>query len=70
VFYPPLSRIVYPEQIKRVEDLGGKPTEEIIARLPFRELLDLGVLPPIVGLYAWDEAAFDAVLVSHAHIDQ
>jgi ribonuclease J len=48
---------------------GGRPIEDKIARLPYKELLDLGVLPPITGLYAWDKAAFDAVLVSHAHID-
>ena len=49
--------------------LGGKPIEAKVARLPSSKLLDLGVLPPIQGLYAWDEAAFDAVLVSHAHLD-
>ena len=49
--------------------LDGKPIEDKIARLPYKELLSLGVLPPIEGLYAWDEVTFDAVLVSHAHID-
>jgi ribonuclease J len=49
--------------------LGGKPIEGKIARLPYQKLLELGVLPPIKGLYSWDEAAFDAVLISHAHID-
>lgn len=49
--------------------LGGKPIEDKIARLPYQELLELGVLPPIEGLYSWDDAAFDAVLVSHSHID-
>lgn len=49
--------------------LNKKPIEDNIARLPHTELLKLGVLPKIEGLYAWDEADFDAVLISHAHID-
>lgn len=41
-------------------DLNGKTQEELSA---------MGVLPPINGLYAGDERGFDAIIVSHAHID-
>jgi ribonuclease J len=30
---------------------------------------ELGVLPPIKGLYKWDKPSFDAIVISHAHID-
>jgi ribonuclease J len=49
--------------------LNNEPISDDIAKLPHTELLALGVLPEIEGLYAWDEASFDAVLISHAHID-
>lgn len=37
--------------------------------MPYKELLALGVLPAIKGLYSWDQAGFDAVIISHAHMD-
>ena len=49
--------------------LNNAPIDDDIAKLPHTELLALGVLPKIEGLYAWDEAGFDAVVISHAHID-
>ncbi len=49
--------------------LNGSPIEDTIAKLPSVKLLELGVLPKISGLYTWDEPAFDAVVISHAHID-
>ena len=49
--------------------LNDKPIDDNIAKLPYEELLKLCVLPQIQGLYAWDDPAFDAVIVSHAHID-
>jgi ribonuclease J len=49
--------------------LHNEPISDDIAKLPHMELLKLGVLPKIEGLYAWDDADFDAVLISHAHID-
>lgn len=36
---------------------------------PYDKLIASRVLPDIKGLYAWDEPMFDAVLISHAHID-
>lgn len=49
--------------------LKGQPIDDSVARLPADKLLELGVLPGIAGLYAWDEPDFDAVVISHAHID-
>ncbi len=49
--------------------LNNEPIEDNIAKLPPAELLALGVLPKIEKLYDWDDADFDAVLISHAHID-
>lgn len=49
--------------------LRGKPIDDHVASLPSEELLSLGVLPDIKGLYRWDSPAFDAVIISHAHID-
>lgn len=36
---------------------------------PYQELLELGVIPEVRGLYGWDWPEFDAVLISHAHSD-
>jgi ribonuclease J len=49
--------------------LNGQPIDDDVARLQYERLLELGVLPKISGLYAWNEAQFDAVLISHAHLD-
>lgn len=49
--------------------LNGLPIEDDVAKLPAEKLRELGVLPPIEGLYRWDEPSFDAVVISHAHID-
>lgn len=49
--------------------LDGKPIDNKISKLAPAQLLRLGVLPDIKGLYSWDKPSFDAVLISHAHID-
>ena len=49
--------------------LNNEPIDDNIAHLPHAELLALGVLPRIAGLYAWDEPHFNGVVISHAHID-
>lgn len=49
--------------------LNNEPISDDIAKLPHTDLLTLGVLPNIEGLYGWDVMNFDAVLISHAHID-
>ena len=49
--------------------LNGAPIDTNLAGLPGAELLALGVLPKIAGLYAWDNREFDAIIISHAHLD-
>jgi ribonuclease J len=49
--------------------LNDKPIDNSIAKLPYERLIELGVLPLIEGLYSWDKAGFDAVIISHAHLD-
>jgi len=49
--------------------LNGNPIEDGVLKLPPEELLKLGVLPPINGLYEWDSPSVDAVIISHAHLD-
>ena len=36
---------------------------------PYDKLITSGILPEIKGLYGWDVPGFDAVVISHAHID-
>lgn len=49
--------------------LNGNPIDDSVSKLPQEELLRLGVLPHIDGLYQWDTPNFDAIIISHAHID-
>ena len=49
--------------------LNGNPIDDSVAKLPPEELLALGVLPPINGLYQWDSPDIDGVVISHAHLD-
>ena len=49
--------------------LNGNPIEDGVLKLPPEELLKLGVLPLINGLYEWDSPSIDAVIISHAHLD-
>jgi ribonuclease J len=39
------------------------------SKLTGEELVAGGILPDIKGLYAWDKPEFDAVIISHAHLD-
>jgi len=49
--------------------LNNQPIEDEVSSYSYDKLLELGVLPDIKGLYRWDTPAFDAVIISHAHID-
>jgi ribonuclease J len=49
--------------------LNGSSIDDRVAKLPPEELLKLGVLPPIDGLYIWDSPTFDGIVISHAHLD-
>jgi len=54
---------------------GGQEGEEFYFReykeTPGAELVGLGILPDIPGLYSWDidDSLVDGVLISHAHMD-
>ncbi|HVI40425.1 MAG TPA: hypothetical protein VM577_07175, partial [Anaerovoracaceae bacterium] len=47
----------------------GEVIDDELARKPYQELLDLGIIPKVKGLYRWETPEFDAVLISHAHSD-
>ncbi len=49
--------------------LNGEVIDETLVKKPYQELLELGVIPKVKGLYRWDKPQFDAVLISHAHSD-
>jgi ribonuclease J len=49
--------------------LHGQTVERVPTDADPKQLLASGILPRIEGLYAWDEPRFDAVLLSHAHLD-
>ena len=49
--------------------LNGNPIDDNLAKQPHEELLRLGVLPSIDGLYSWDSPSFDGIVISHAHLD-
>ena len=49
--------------------LNNQPIDDDVAGYPNEKLMELGVLPNIKGLYAWDAPSFDAIIISHAHID-
>ena len=49
--------------------LNNQPISKEVSKEPESKLLESGVLPAIQGLYRWDVPAFDAVLISHAHLD-
>ena len=49
--------------------LNGSPINDKLSKLPHDELLKLGVLPNIKGLYQWDAPSIDGVIISHAHLD-
>lgn len=49
--------------------LDNEPIDDSIAKLDQVELLRLGVLPGVRGLYKGDTRGFDAVVITHAHQD-
>ncbi len=49
--------------------LNGEPIDTNATKWPVEKLIETGVLPDIKGLYSWDKPSFDAVIISHAHID-
>lgn len=49
--------------------LSSESIKDEVSTYPPVKLLEMGVLPDIKGLYIWDLPQFDAVIISHAHID-
>ncbi|MGI6726165.1 MAG: MBL fold metallo-hydrolase [Christensenellales bacterium] len=49
--------------------LSSESIKDEVSTYPLVKLLEMGVLPDIKGLYKWDLPQFDAVIISHAHID-
>jgi ribonuclease J len=49
--------------------LNNQPIGDEVSSYSYEKLLEIGVLPHIKGLYSWDKQGFDAVVISHAHID-
>jgi len=49
--------------------LNGNPIDDKVANQPPEELLKLGVLPGVEGLYKWDSPSIDGIIISHAHLD-
>ena len=49
--------------------LNGSPIDDKVSKMLPCELLELGVLPPIKGLYEWDSPNIDGIIISHAHLD-
>lgn len=49
--------------------LNNQPIGDEVSSYSYDKLLEVGVLPDIKGLYGSDAPAFDAVIISHAHID-
>ncbi|QOX65024.1 hypothetical protein FRZ06_17580 [Anoxybacterium hadale] len=47
----------------------GEVIDDKLVKLPWQELLVMGILPNVKGLYHWDKPQFDAILISHAHSD-
>jgi len=50
-------------------DLGTPLDFDARSETDGKILVESGVLPDISGLYAWDTPAFDAIILSHAHLD-
>ena len=48
---------------------GGEPFNSRELNATGQELVSKRILPNIKGLYSWDKKGFDAVIVSHAHLD-
>lgn len=64
------SRIIVDLGIPLVSDRKDQPFDsKVLEGKSVKQLLDLGVLPAITGLYAGDEPRVNAVLISHSHLD-
>lgn len=64
------SRIVVDLGIPLVSGKAGQPFDsKVLEGKTAKQLLNLGVLPAVDGLYAGDKPRIYAVLISHSHLD-
>ncbi len=64
------SRIIVDLGIPLVSARKGQPFDsKVIEGKTVKQLLDLGVLPAVTGLYCDDDPSVNAVLISHSHLD-
>ena len=63
------SRIVLDMGMPLVNPDGTEFDSRALRDKTGQELLDIGILPPVGGLYAWQQPSVDGVLISHAHQD-
>lgn len=64
------SRIVVDLGIPLVSGKEGQPFDsKVIEGKTAKQLLALGILPAVDGLYAGSNPSIDAVLISHSHLD-
>lgn len=64
------SRIIVDLGIPLVSGGKDRPFDtKILEKKSVKQLLDLGILPAVDGLYAGTNPSVDAVLISHSHLD-
>jgi len=64
------SRIIADLGIPLVSGGKDRPFDtKILEKKSVKQLLDLGILPAVDGLYAGGDSSVDAVLISHSHLD-
>lgn len=64
------SRIVVDLGIPLVSGKEGQPFDsKALEGKTAKQLLNLGILPAVAGLYAVDKPGVDAVFISHSHLD-
>jgi len=64
------SRIIVDLGIPLVSDRKDQPFDsKVLEGKSVKQLLNLGVLPAVTGLYAGDDPGVDAVYISHSHLD-
>src|SRR3990167_2246925 len=64
------SRIVVDLGIPLVSGKEGQPFDsKVLEGKTAKQLLNLGILPAVDGLYAENKPSVNAVLISHSHLD-
>ena len=63
------TRILIDMGMPLVDEKGERFDSKVVENKSIPELIGSGILPAIKGLYQGEEKGFDAVLLSHAHLD-